>query len=110
MANTLTRIRSSNPSRQQPWNGEQNRNKLAIHGMSFLPGTKLAHFKKMFAASEETPHMTREPAILAESEARSTRDLQVLEFEAQKVFPEAKIYFPKINTPFKSPQRNYSKF
>ena len=34
------------------------------------------------------------------SGAKTTRDIQVLEFEAQNVFPEAKIYFPKINTPF----------
>ena len=64
----------------------------------------------MFAASEETPHTTREHVILAESGAKTTRDLQVLQFEAQKVFPEAKIYFPKINIPFKPSQSIYSKF
>ena len=64
----------------------------------------------MFAASEETPHMTPEHVILAESGAKTTKDLQVLEFEAQLVFPEAKIYFPKINTPFEPSQRSYSKF
>ena len=55
-------------------------------------------------------YTTPEYVILAESGAKTTRDLQVLEFEAQKVFPEAKIYFPKINTPFKPSQRNYLKF
>ena len=54
--------------------------------------------------------MTPEYVILVESGAKTTRDLQVLEFEAQKVFPEAKIYFPKINTLFKPSQRNYLKF
>ena len=39
----------------KPWNGEQDRNQLAICGMQFLPGAKL-QFKKMFAASEKTPH------------------------------------------------------
>ena len=48
--------------------------------------------------------------ILAESGAKTTKDLQVLEFEAQLVFPEAKIYFPKINTPFEPSQKSYSKF
>ena len=38
------------------------------------------------------------------------QELQVLEFEVQKVFPEAKIYFPKINIPFEPSQRNYLKF
>ena len=75
-----------------------------------FPGAKPAHFKKMFAASEETPHTTPEHVILAESGAKTTKDLQVLEFEAQLVFPEAKIYFPKINTPFEPSQRSYSKF
>ena len=32
------------------------------------------------------------------------------EFEAQKVFSEGKIYFPKINIPFDPSQRNYLKF
>ena len=71
---------------------------------------KLAHFKKMFVASEETPLTTPDHVILAESGAKTTRDLQVLEFETQKVFPEAKIYFPKINIPFDPSQRNYLKF
>ena len=96
----LTQVKSSNSWRQQPWNREQNRNKLAIRGMPFFPGAKPAHFKKMFAASNETPHMTPEHVILPENGAKTTKDLQVLEFEAQLVFPEAKIYFPKINTPF----------
>ena len=60
----------------------------------------------MFAASKKTPHMTPEHVILAESGAKTTRDLQELEFEAQTVFPEAKIYFPKLNTPFKPSQKN----
>ena len=75
-----------------------------------FPGAKLAHFKKMFAASDETPLTIPEHVILAESGAKTTRDLQVLEFEAQKLFPEAKIYFPKINIPFEPSQRNYLKF
>ena len=75
-----------------------------------FPGAKPAHFKKMFVASRETPHMTPEHVILAESGAKTTKDLQVLEFEAQLVFPEAKIYFPKINTPFEPSHKNYSKF
>ena len=73
-------------------------------------GAKPAHFNKMFKASRDTPHMTPEHVILAESGAKTTKDLQVLEFEAQLVFPEAKIYFPKINTPFEPSQRSYSKF
>ena len=75
-----------------------------------FPRAKLAHFKKMFAASEETPLTTPDHVILVESGAKTTRDLQVLEFEAQKLFPEAKIYFPKINIPFDPSQRNYLKF
>ena len=73
-----------------------------------FPGAKPAHFKKMFVVFWETPHMTPEHVILVESGAKTTKDLQVLEFEAQLVFPEAKIYFPKINTPFE-PSRSYSK-
>ena len=84
-------------------------NWLSVECNSF-PGAKLAHFKKMFAASEETPHTTPEHVILVQSGAKTTRDLQVLESEAQKVFPEAKIYFPKINTPFEPSQRSHLKF
>ena len=61
----------------------------------------------MLAAYEKTPLTTPEHVILAESGAKTTRDL---EFEAQKVFPQAKIYFPKINIPFDPSQRNYLKF
>ena len=61
-------------------------------------------------ASEKTHLTTPDHVILAESGAKTTKDLQVLEFEAQKVFPEAKIYFPKINIPFDPSQRNYLKF
>ena len=63
----------------------------------------------MFAASEKTPHTTQKYVILAESIAKTTRDLKVLEPEAQKVFSDPKIYFPEINTPFKPSQRNYLK-
>ena len=53
--------------------------------------------------------MTPEHVILAESGAKTTRELQILEFEAQKVFPEAKMYFPKINI-LEPSQRSYLKF
>ena len=59
----------------------------------------------MFAASRKTPHMTPAHVILAESGVKTTKDLQVLESEAQLVFPEAKIYFPEINTPFAPSQK-----
>ena len=40
-----------------------------------FPGAKLGHFKTIFAASEKTPLMTPEHVILAESGAKTTRDL-----------------------------------
>ena len=36
-----------------------------------FPGAKLAHLKKMFVASEETPHTTPEHLIIAESGAKN---------------------------------------